>query len=90
VILLLCVGGIFWTASQVVGNDYQAGKCIKRETSGSTDRAVPADCGNSGSYKILDRVDHTTTVENGACPAETTEAFINFKDKYVLCLRKQG
>jgi len=89
VVLFLCVGGVLWTAGAVVGNDYSAGKCIQRETAGDKDRAVPVDCGTPGSYEILDRVNDTTTVEDGSCPADTTDAFVNFTDEYVLCLRKE-
>ncbi|SHN46896.1 LppU/SCO3897 family protein [Cryptosporangium aurantiacum] len=90
VVLVLCVGGVLWAAGAVVGNDYSTGKCIKREASGDKDRAVPVDCGEDGAYKIIDRVDDTTKVEDGSCPPDTTDAFVNFKDEYVLCLRKQG
>ena len=90
VVLLICVGGVLWTAGRVVGNDYTTGKCIKRESNSGSDRAVPTDCDSAGSYKILDRINDTTKVDDGACPADTTEAFINFKDHYVLCLQKQS
>ncbi|WP_035859593.1 LppU/SCO3897 family protein [Cryptosporangium arvum] len=87
--LFLCVGGALWGASAVVGSDYSTGKCIKREASGDKDRAIPVDCGTDDSYKIIDRANGTTTVEDGSCPPDTTDAFVNFKDEYVLCLRKE-
>ncbi|MFG1927583.1 hypothetical protein [Cryptosporangium sp. NPDC048952] len=89
VVLFLCVGGALWGASAFVSSDYSTGKCIKREASGDKDRAIPVDCGTDGSYKIIDRANDTTTVEDGSCPPDTTDAFVNFKDEYVLCLRKE-
>lgn len=90
VVLLLCVSGVLWTASALVDDDYSTGKCIKREISDDKDRAVPADCDTAGSYQIIERVNDTTKVRDGSCPPDTTDAFVNFKDEYVLCLRKQG
>ncbi|GAA0272828.1 LppU/SCO3897 family protein [Cryptosporangium japonicum] len=89
VLLVGCVGGVLLGAQAIVGSDYSSGKCIKREASGDKDRAIPVECGTDGSYKIIDRANGTTTVQDGSCPPDTTDAFVNFKDEYVLCLRKE-
>lgn len=88
ILLVVCVSGVFFAADNL-NSDYSAGKCIQREASGDKDRAVPVDCNTEGAYEIIDRANDTTTVEDGSCPPDTTDAFVNFKDEYVLCLRKQ-
>ena len=60
----------------------------KQDASGG-DRAVPVSCSDPDAYRILKRVDDTTrTDDTSACPATTTYTFVNFEDRYVLCLRE--
>jgi hypothetical protein len=89
VLLLLCVGGIMFATDLLGQDDFAAGKCIKHEKSGSSDKVVPVDCDSGGAYRILNRISDTTKVESGACPSDTTFAFVNYDQKYVLCLKAQ-
>jgi hypothetical protein len=89
IVLVACVSGVFWFRSERTKDDYTAGKCIKRERADGADKAVPIDCDNDGAYRILTRVDDSTKPKDGDCPADTTVAFVNFNQKYVLCLKPQ-
>lgn len=91
VVLLLCcvAGAIIGVAALNNSADFESGKCVKREDGSGGDRAVPVSCSDADAYRILRKVENTTnTDDENACPDNTTFTFVNFDDKYVLCLRE--
>lgn len=86
ILLALCVGGIFWSASAVNNANLEAGQCVRQESDGGDDKAVKVSCSAPDAYRILDRRNGTTKADG--CPDKTTHTFVNTNDEYVLCLRK--
>lgn len=85
-ILLLGAGGVIAAVVFLGGDNYAEGNCVKQDEGGSSDRAVSVSCDDAGAYKIVKRLENTT--DSKKCPNPGDPAFINFNDKYVLCLDK--
>ncbi len=88
-LLACCGGGLALAFAAYDSRDYSVGDCVKEEKkSGGTDsKAVKIDCSEDGAHKVVKKLDDTT--ETTDCPADTTDFhFIDFSDRYVLCLQK--
>ncbi|HEV2086853.1 MAG TPA: hypothetical protein VGR21_00945, partial [Cryptosporangiaceae bacterium] len=86
-VLALCVAGSIAGLGALGGDNLEQGTCITRKKVDGGDQAVSVDCSTPGAYEILKRVEGTKSDQS--CPADTTYAFINYNDNYVLCLREK-
>jgi hypothetical protein len=88
VVLALCGTGSVIVYNALSGASYKRGDCVKEEKTSDGSKAVPVSCSDSGAYKIIEKLDSTTSTLK-CPPAPASDAsFVSYKDEYVLCMKR--
>jgi hypothetical protein len=87
-LLLSCAAAVVFAVS-VLTDDYVVGECVREEKAGKgSSKAVRVECSEPGAYKIAEKIDDTT--DKSRCREVNGPSFVNFRERYVLCLKVAG
>jgi hypothetical protein len=87
-VFALCGGGLYYVYSTFTTVDYKKGDCVKEEKAGNGSKAVPVSCSDTGAYRIIGKLDGTTSTLKCPSSPQSDASFVNYADNYVLCMKK--
>jgi hypothetical protein len=89
-LVALCGGGGFLAVQAFTQPSYKKDSCVKHEQADGESKAVPTGCAEPNAFRVVEKLEDTTSTIK--CPAEPASdaTFINYQDKFVLCLKKVG
>jgi hypothetical protein len=89
-VLTVCGTGSVIAYNALTGASYSKGDCVKEEKTSGGSKALPVSCGDAGAYKIVAKLDGTTSTLK-CPPAPASDAsFVSYEDEYVLCMKRAG
>jgi hypothetical protein len=89
-ILALCGTGSVIAYNALTGASYTKGDCVKEEKSSDGSKAVPVPCSDTGAYKIVEKLDGTTSTLKCPPSPQSDASFVSYQDEYVLCMKRVG
>jgi hypothetical protein len=90
VLFAVCGGGAFFAYSSLTSVQYNEGECVKEEKAEGGSKAVPVSCTDRDSYKIIQKLDDTTSTIKCPGAPKSDASFVNYEDEFVLCMKKAG